>query len=553
MEAALCAMLSKPVATRFLLPGLLLGSALLVRAEVRLHGLFSDHMVLQRGVSVPVWGWADEGEQVTVQFRKHTAKTVARGGRWMVRLGRLPAGGPDDLRVSGGNTITLRQVLVGEVWIASGQSNMEWPLRSSLNAETEVAASAHPMLRLYTVPKLKADAPRDNIPASWQECQPSTTSNFSAVAYYFGRDLQRALKVPVGLIHTSWGGSPAEAWMSGQVLASHPDYTREILNTYPDQLKKFEETLAQFVQDEEAAKQAGKPFTKRRPATPWKPSQLYNGMIAPLIPFAIQGAIWYQGESNAGRAWRYRTVFPDMIRNWRRDWGQGDFPFLLVQLAPFRDIKSEPGDSDWAELREAQALATHVLRQVGMAVITDVGEEEDIHPKRKEPVGARLALAARAIAYGERIVSSGPTFKRMTVRGNKAILTLDHVGRGLEARLVPDKDLAKVQKAGQPSVVYSTPSGRLTQPLVGFAIAGADRKFVWAHAVIDGGKVVVSSPGVEKPVAVRYGWADYPVVNLWNKDGLPASPFRTDGFPMITAPKQPASPGKGGKGGKVGG
>jgi len=542
-------MLSKTFATRFLFPGLLLGSALLARADVKFHGLFSDNMVLQRGMSAPVWGWADEGEQVTVQFRRHTVKTVARGGKWMVRIGSLQAGGPDDLRVSGKNTLTLRNVLVGEVWIASGQSNMEWPLRSAFDAETEVAASANPMLRLYTVPKLKADAPADNVPASWQECKPSTSSNFSAVAYFFGRDLQRALKVPVGIIHTSWGGSPAEVWMSERVLASNPEYKREILGAYANQMKKFEETLAQFVQEEEAAKKEGKPFTKRRPGTPWKPAQLYNGMIAPLIPFAIQGAIWYQGESNAGRAWQYRTLFPDMIRNWRRDWGQGDFPFLLVQLAPFKDIKSDPGDSDWAELREAQALATKVLPKVGMAVIADVGEEKNIHPKKKEPVGARLALAARNIAYGERIVSSGPTFKRMKVKANKAILTFDHVGRGLEARLVADSDLSKVQKTSQPSVVYSTPSGRLTQPLVGFAIAGADRKFVWAQAVIDGHKVVVSSPGVEKPVAVRYGWADYPVVNLWNNDGLPASPFRTDGFPMITTPKNSETSGKAGKAG----
>ncbi len=542
-------MRSIPFSARWVLPGLLLGSALLVRADIKLHGLFSDNMVLQRDVSVPVWGWADEGEQVTVQFRQRTVRTVARGGKWMVRLGKLPAGGPNDLKVSGKNTLMLRNVLVGEVWMASGQSNMEWPLRAAFDAETDVAASANPMLRLYTVPKLKADAPLDNVSASWQECQPSTSSNFSAVAYYFARDLQGALKVPVGIIHTSWGGSPAEAWMSERVLASNSEYKRDILNAYADQLKKFEDTLAQFIKEDEAAKKEGKPFTKRRPVTPWKPSQLYNGMIASLIPFAFQGAIWYQGESNAGRAWQYRTLFPDMIRNWRRDWGQGDFPFLLVQLAPYKDIKSDPGDSDWAELREAQTLATRLLPKVGMVVITDVGEERNIHPKKKEPVGARLALAARTIAYGEKVISSGPTFQRMKIRGNKAILTFDHVGRGLEARLVPDSDLSKVQKAGQPLVVYSAPSGRLTQPLVGFAIAGADRKFVWAHAVIEGNKVVVRGPGVEKPVAVRYGWADYPVVNLWNKDGLPASPFRTDGFPMITAPKNPEAPGKGGKAG----
>jgi sialate O-acetylesterase len=245
------------------------------------------------------------------------------------------------------------------------------------------------------------------------------------------------------------------------------------------------------------------------------PAQLYNGMIAPLIPYSIKGAIWYQGESNAGRAKQYRTLFADMIRNWRQDWDQGDFPFLAVQLAPYDKVKkrdlaaitAKPDESDWAELREAQLLATKVLPNVGMAVITDVGEKDDIHPRKKEPVGGRLALAARGIAYREKIEFSGPIYKSMKIKRQKAILSFDH-GDGLEAR-----------------------DGELK----GFAICGPDKKFVWASAVIEGDKVVVSSPEVSHPVAVRYGWSDYPVVNLWNKAGLPASPFRTDGFPMITA------------------
>jgi sialate O-acetylesterase len=524
---------------RFVFPGwFFLCSVLLARAEVKLHGLFTDNMVLQRDTAVPVWGWADEGERVTVHFRGQHVTTFAKGGTWMVRLGRLKAGGPDDLYVSGKNTVTLQNVLVGEVWVASGQSNMEWPMRSSENAPAHIAASANPMIRLYTVPKLKADAPMDNVAAAWQDCGPATLSNFSAVAYYFARDLQRALGVPVGIIHTSWGGSPAEVWMSERVLSLNNDYKRDILEAYAGQMKKFEATLAQFVTEEEQAKKAGKPFNRRRPGTPWKPSTLYNGMIAPLFPYAIQGAIWYQGESNAGRAWQYRTLFADMIRNWRRDWNQGDFPFLLVQLAPFKDIKTEPGDSDWAELREAQALATRVLKNVGMAVITDVGEEKDIHPRKKEPVGARLALAARAIAYGERVVGSGPTFKNMKVKGSKAILSFDNVGSGLVSRPAHPADVRKLRGNGPLDVTYSLTAGGVEEPLVGFAIAGADGKFVWANAVIEDNKVVVSSPQVPKPVAVRYGWADYPVVNLWNKDGMPASPFRTDDFPMITAPKK---------------
>jgi sialate O-acetylesterase len=523
---------------RLLLSAFLVCSALLARADVKLHGLFTDNMVLQRDATVPIWGWAEDGERVTVHFRGKKASAVAKGGKWMVRLGKFKAGGPDFLTVAGRNVVTLSNVLVGEVWIASGQSNMEWPMRSTFNATQEIAATANRLIRLYTVPKLRADAPVDNVAAAWEICGPSTVPGFSAVAYYFARDLQRALGVPVGIIHTSWGGSPAEVWMSERVLSSNPEYRRDILDAYPAQLKRFEDTLAQFVKEEEQAKKEGKPFNKRRPGTPWKPASLYNGMIAPLIPFAIQGAIWYQGESNAGRAWQYRTLFADMIRNWRRDWNQGDFTFLLVQLAPFRDIKTEPGESDWAELREAQALAAKTLKNVGMAVITDVGEERDIHPRKKEPVGARLALAARQMAYGEQIVGSGPVFKRMTVKDGKAILTFDHVGRGLVSRPAAEADVRKLRGNELPPVVYSVAEGAVAEPLLGFAIAGEDRKFFWAHAVIEGDKVIVSSPWVKTPVAVRYGWADYPVVNLWNKDGLPASPFRTDDFPMITKPKQ---------------
>jgi sialate O-acetylesterase len=476
--------------------------AFALHADVKLHGLFTDNMVLQRNSAVPVWGWADEGEKVTVEFQGQKASATAKDGKWIVRLKKMRASDASqkggELRVNGKNSITLKNVLVGEVWIASGQSNMEWPMRASYEAESEIAkAGAAPegaLLRLYTVRKTKADAPRDNVADTWQECNPASVSNFSAVAYYFGRDLAKALKVPVGVIHTSWGGSPAEVWIRHDILESNPRYKTEILENYPAQLKKHQQALAQFESEQEEAKKDGKPFSKRRPSGPWKPSELYNGMIAPLIPYTIQGAIWYQGEANAGRAHQYRTLFPDMIRNWRHDWEHNDFTFLEVQLAPFMDIKEQPGESTWAELREAQALATKVLPKVGMAVITDVGEEKDIHPKKKEPVGARLALAARAIAYGEDIIYSGPTYKSMRVKDGKATLSFNHVGSGLEAR------------GGE---------------LKGFAIAGADKKFVWAKAEIQGDKIVVSSPEISEPVAVRYGWADYPVVNLWNKDGLP--------------------------------
>jgi sialate O-acetylesterase len=276
-------------------------------------------------------------------------------------------------------------------------------------------------------------------------------------------------------------------------------------------VEKYQKDLAAWEKASADAKKENKPFTARRPNLDWRPAELYNGMIAPIVPYGIQGAIWYQGESNAGRAEQYRTLFADMITNWRHDWNQGNFTFLEVQLAPYMKIKPEPGESTWAELREAQLLATKNLPNVGMAVITDVGEENDIHPKKKQPVGERLSAAARAIAYHENIEFEGPLYKGMKVEGNNAVLSFTHVGKGLEA------------EGGQ---------------LKGFTICGADHKFVNATATIQGDKVVVNSSAVAQPVAVRYGWADYPVVNFWNKDGFPATPFRTDDFPMITAGKK---------------
>jgi len=492
---------------------------IVARADVKLPGLFSDHMVLQQGMRTPIWGWADDGENIAVTFRGKTVSATARNGKWMVKLPSQKAGGPDTLTVEGRNKIDVRDVVVGEVWICSGQSNMEWPMSGSFEAEKDIAASANPNLHLFTAPRLKADAPVDDVKANWEQCDPETVKKFSAVAYYFGRDLQKARGVPVGLIHTSWGGSPAEVWIREGVLAANPAYKRDILDGYTGQLKGFQAGLAKWEKESEELKKEGKQPTDRKPSPPWKAAELFNGMIAPLIPYAIKGATWYQGESNANRAWQYRTLFPDLIRNWRQDWGQGDFTFLAVQLAPFdrnkkrslEAITAAPGDSDWAELREAQLLATKVLPKVGLAVITDVGDKDDIHPTKKEPVGARLALLARGIAYGEKIERSGPLYRGMQLKGDKIILSFDQVGGGLEAR-----------------------GGRLR----GFAICGEDRKFVWAIAEIDNGKVIVSSPEVHKPVSVRYGWADYPVVNLFNRAGLPASPFRTDDFQITTAPKK---------------
>jgi len=487
----------------------------IARADVRMPGLFSDNMVLQQGSKTAVWGWADDGEVVTVTFRGQMVSTTAKDGQWMVTLKRLKPGGPDTMIVAGKtNSIEFKNVLVGEVWVCSGQSNMEFKMEQSTNSKPDIDSATNGLIRLFLVPRLKALEPTNDVHAAWMECSPDVVKSFTAVGYYFGRDLQKARGVPIGLIETCWGGSPAEVWMRQEALASNPRYQKEILDPYPAIEKDYEEKLATYEKEKADAKAGSAAFTKRSPSAPWRPTELYNGMIAPLVHYTIAGATWYQGESNAGRAEQYRSLFADMIRNWRADWAEGNFPFLLVQLAPFNPVKDQPGDSAWAELREAQWLATKTLPKVGMAVITDVGNPTNIHPTQKEPVGARLALAARGIAYGEKIVYSGPIYKSMKVKHNQATVTFDFVGHGL------------VAKDG---------------PLKGFAICGEDHKFVWATATIEGkgsrSRVTVSAPQVEHPVAVRYGWADCPVVNLWNEDGLPASPFRTDDFPMVTAGK----------------
>ena len=490
-----------------------------VRGDVRLPAIFSDHAVLQQKQPIQVWGWADPGESVTVEFRKQKmVTTTPPGGRWSVTLKAEKVGDPEVLRVVGKNTISLQDVVVGEVWVASGQSNMEFPLRASLESSADVAAATNADLRHFNVAKGRAEQPRNDVKGSWQVAGPTTVGGFSAVAYYFSRDLQKALHVPVGILHTSWGGSPAEVWMSQSVLAGSPEYQRSILEASTTSHARYLETVKQWEARKAQAAQEGRTFSETRPRQDWRPSELYNAMIAPLLLYTIKGAIWYQGESNAGHAWQYRRLYADLIRNWRQDWGLGDFTFLGVQLAPFdqtrrrtlEEITAVPTNSTWAELREAQVLSTQVLKNCGLAIITDLGEKDDIHPKKKAPVGARLALEARRLAYGENILSQGPMLNNMKLKDSSAVLTFDHVGTGLEAR-----------------------GGALT----GFAIAGADRRFVWAQAEIQGEKVVVSHPQVAAPVAVRYGWSDFPVVNLFNKEGLPASPFRTDDFPMITAPK----------------
>jgi sialate O-acetylesterase len=495
------------------------------RAEVRPHALIHDGMVLQQGQKVPIWGTADEGEKVTVKFQDQELSATTKDGNWQVQLEHLKVGGPYEMTITGKKPIHVKNVLVGEVWVASGQSNMEWPVRLSADPEKTAKESKNPNIRLFTVAKRPAAVPLHDVQGSWQECGPETVGNFSAVAYFFGRELQKTLNVPVGLIHTSWGGTPAESWTSRPALEAEPalKYLAErqiqALKEYPKALERYLEELGKYksIVTKAIAEGQDVPQPPAAPAAPvhaWAASSLYDGMIASIIPYGIRGAIWYQGESNAGRAYEYRTLLPTMIKNWRADWKQGDFPFLIVQLAPFMKIEAEPKESEWAELREAQFYTTQTVPNTGQAVITDIGHETDIHPKWKEPVGVRLALAARALAYGEKIVYSGPVYKSMRVEGSKAILSFDHVGGGL------------VAKGG---------------PLVGFTIAGDDRKFVKAEAEVVEDKIYVSSSLVPHPVAVRFGWANYPVVNLWNKEGLPATPFRTDNFPMITDPQSRAA------------
>lgn len=453
-----------------------------VAAEVWVPSVIGDNMVLQQGVKVPVWGKATPEEGVAVTLAEQSASAVAdEAGQWTVQLGPFEAGGPHKMTITGKNTLTFSNILVGEVWVCSGQSNMQWAVAVSKDAEQEIAAADYPSIRLFQAERNPADQPRDNVNGRWVACSPETVPGFSAVGYFFGRQLHRELEVPIGLINSSWGGTAAEWWTSRPALETDPE-------------------LRPILERADKAEAQGSAEAHRRPGA------LYNGMIAPLIPFAIRGVIWYQGESNAGRGYQYRKLFPIMIRDWRTNWGQGDFPFLFVQLGNYQQTPEQPGESAWAELREAQ-LMTLSLPNTGMATTIDIGEADDIHPKNKQDVGKRLALAALNIAYDRDVVYSGPIYESMEIEEDTIRLHFKHVGGGL------------VAKGGD---------------LKGFAIAGADRKFVWADAEIDGDTVVVRSDQVKEPVAVRYAWADNPECNLYNEAGLPASPFRTDNWPGVT-------------------
>lgn len=497
---------------------LVASAALLVpqlHADVKLPAIISDHMVLQQDTPANVWGWADPGERVTVKFADKSAETVtAPDGKWSAKLSGLKAGMTGELQIAGKNSLTVKDVLVGEVWVCSGQSNMEWIVRNALNPQEEAAAANFPQIRMFTVQKASKLEPQKDCLGRWDVCSPQTVSSFSAVGYFFGRKLNQTLQQPIGLIHTSWGGTPAEFWTPEPVLGADPDF-KPIFTTweqkktnYPKAKADYDAAMEKWREEEKAAKAEGKEVP-RPPRAPQggdafgAPACLYNAMIEPLVPYTVRGAIWYQGEANAGNGKLYQKLFPTMIQSWRKAWGI-EMPFLFVQLANFnaRGVAptGNPEDSQWAELREAQAM-TLELPRTGMAVAIDIGEATDIHPKNKQEVGRRLALIAEATVYFKDQEYSGPLFSGAQMEDGKVRLSFRH-SEGLKA----------------------SDGGKLK----GFAIAGADKKWVWGDATIEGDHVVISNSQVTEPVAVRYNWADNPSGNLVNGTGLPASPFRSD-------------------------
>jgi sialate O-acetylesterase len=474
------------------------------RSDVALPALFADHMVVQRQLPVHVWGSADPGETVIVSFRGESQSATADYlGRWSLFLSPSEAGGPFEITVKGHNTIVFRDVLVGDVWIASGQSNMEFEMYKVANATAEIAAARFSSIRLLKVAKAFSDYPLDAAKVvPWADCDPESVRDFSAVAYFFARDLQQKEKVPIGVIESSWGGTPAEAWTSLRALSADAGLM-PVFAARATMTDKEATTLLQQQEEKreiEHAKAAGKPvpvFPWHPDPNSWGPGYLYNAMIAPLTRFSIRGVIWYQGEANSGleRAPLYGRVFQTLIRDWRNSWAEGDFPFLFVQISNFKSNATE----DWPQVREGQRSAL-ALRNTAMVVTIDIGNPDDVHPTNKQDVGSRLALAARAVAYGEELEYSGPLYRQVTTHDHALKVWFTHAEGGLEAKGIA---------------------------LQGFEIAGGDGKYLPAQARIEGSSVVVSSAAVSTPVYVRYGWANSPDCNLYNKQGLPASPFHS--------------------------
>ncbi len=449
-----------------------------LRADVTISPLFTTHAVLQRDQKITIWGGANEGEKVSVQLGKAHQSTVAQDGKWRVTFPALPANSKGmKLTVKGNNEIVIDDILIGDVWLASGQSNMERQLgprqgQQELIGWREEAARAHfPQLRQFAVPRAMNYSPQSETQGSWSVCSPETAPSFTAVGYYFARDIQQHLGIPIGILFSSWGGTMIESWISEKGLATQPKQ-------------------GPFLQKNQEARQ-----NKLAPEKPNTQAVLYNAMIAPLQEFAIKGVIWYQGESNRERPAEYRDLLSTMVSDWRQAWKQPKLPFLYVQVAPFNNMTPL--------IREAQLQALPLIQPAAMVVTIDIGDAKDIHPTRKEPVGQRLALAARAVAYGEKIAYQGPNFLQLNVTNRIARVKFEHVGKGLLA-----KDGA----------------------LRGFTIAGEDQQFQPATASIVGDEVHLEAANVEKPVAVRYGWDHVADGNLFNSDDLPASPFRTDSW-----------------------
>ena len=488
-------------------------------AIVKPNSLFTNNGVLQQGVTIPVWGTAAVNEKVTVEFANQITVTTAVNGKWMVKLEPLAANGlPMNMTITGENTVIIKNILVGEVWLCSGQSNMAFPLRAvkPINNYTAVdkllkEAQNFSQIRQFSIPLLKSTqtpSQIEDVNGKWLVCDSNNAKNFSAVAYFFGRELYQKLKVPIGLINSSYGGTAIENWISEDMLTSFPEL-KSIFTNYEKALKAFpnnyeaykkneSKLLTQFVIDSTLASNLHKEIP-RKPSPPMSPAErggptgLWNTMISPLIPYAIKGCVWYQGEANGGRGVQYRTLLPALIHNWRQKWGMGGFPFIIIQIPGWK--------AHSPELREAQLLTTQTVPNTAMTVITDCDDTLDVHPGNKEPVGIRASLQARALAYGEKLEFAGPIYQSMEIKGDRIILNFTHTGSGLMAQ-----------------------NGVLQD----FVIAGEDKKFIPAKAIIKNNQVVVSAEGILKPVAVRMGWRLCPQVNLFNKEGLCATAFRTD-------------------------
>jgi sialate O-acetylesterase len=530
-------------------------------AQVTLPKIFGDHMILQRNMNVPIYGWAAVGEKIKVDFMgKSFYAITGANGKWLVKLGRYSAGGPYEMHIQGRSTqLNYKDILLGDVWLASGQSNMEYGLQTEKHGAETISKANDSLIHVFYVPVTLSLRPTDKLPPNvvgspngrWVVCSPEAMANpelgwhgITAVGYYFAQQIRKATGVPVGLIGSYRGATPAQAWISEDGLKQEPacekyaNAHQKLIDiygpgkaTYSKKLALYQDSLKQWEADSAKARSAGLPLkprpliSKRAPTTPLdpldcinSPTVCYNGMIAPLVGYGIKGVIWYQGEGNGNTfadATGYQQLFTSMIRDWRHQWRQGNFAFLFVQLPNWRAPAKTPSEGYWPLLREGQQLTSKALANTGMAVITDAGDAVNIHPTNKLIPGNRLALVALHKIYGEKIVSSGPVYQSMKIKGNKIIVKFKEVNRGLmSAMLIGDS-------------VINTNSRELN----GFGISGEDHKFVWAKANIKGNTVVVSSDAIANPKAVRYNWADNPPGNLYNKNGLPANPFRSDNWP----------------------